>query len=294
MTGERVVTNGLVRDWPLPAAADGGDKHSRGTVLVVGGSVRVPGAAMLAGIAALRAGAGRLMVATTLSTAIPLGVTLPEALVAGMPESEEGGIDPGAADEIVAMAGDAAAVLIGPGLMDRQAVPALCRSVLDGVAAMDGDRPLVVLDAAALSTLDADADPFRELGGRVVLTPNAGELATVAGVEAADMDVCAVATDVAATLGAVVVVQGWICAPAGDRWRHEAGTAGLGTSGSGDVKSGIISGMAARGAEPAQAGVWGAHVHARAGERLVASIGMGFLARQLLEEIPPAMAEIAS
>lgn len=286
---EHVITNGLVREWALPVADDGGDKHTRGTVLVVAGSVRTPGAAMLAGIAALRSGAGRLMIATTRSSAVALGVAVPEALVAGLPETADGGIDPAAADEIAAMAGDSAAVLIGPGLMDR--VGELSSRLLP---ALGSDPPAVVLDAAALSSLDVAADPCANLRGRVVLTPNEGELASLAGVEPDALEVRVAAQSVAARVGAVVVVRGWIVTPDGEGWRHEAGTAGLGTSGSGDVKAGIVAGLAARGAVPAQAAVWGAHVHARAGERLTARVGLGFLARELLDEIPGAMAEISS
>lgn len=292
---EHVVTNGLVRDWSLPTASDDGDKHSRGTILVVAGAVRTPGAAMLAGVAALRAGAGRLQIATTASTAVALGVSVPEALVAGLAQTAEGGIDPSAADEILSMARGADAILLGPGLMDRTAVRQLTARVLGG---LDDDGPVVVLDAAVLSSIDAAADPLGKLGGRVLLTPNEGELATLADGVAPDadgiLDVRAAATSVARDLGAVVVVRGWIVSPEGECWRHEAGTSGLGTSGSGDVKSGIVAGIAARGAAAAQAGVWGAHVHARAGERLVTRVGLGFLARELLEEIPAAMAEISS
>ena len=69
---------------PIPAA---GDKDDRGRVLVVGGSVEVPGAALLAGTAALRAGAGKLQIATCRSIAPQLGLALPEALVIGLPET---------------------------------------------------------------------------------------------------------------------------------------------------------------------------------------------------------------
>ena len=64
----------------MPVDADG-DKYSRGTVLVIGGSAMTPGAVLLAGRAALRMGAGRLQIATVRDIAIPVGVALPEAMV---------------------------------------------------------------------------------------------------------------------------------------------------------------------------------------------------------------------
>ena len=85
----------------------------------------------------------------------------------------------------------------------------------------------------------------------------------------------------------------WIAAPDGDLWQDESGGAGLGVSGSGDVRAGITGGLLARGADPAQAAVWAAFLHGRAGERLASSVGrLGFLARELGAEIPRALAEI--
>jgi ADP-dependent NAD(P)H-hydrate dehydratase len=64
-------------------------------------------------------------------------------------------------------------------------------------------------------------------------------------------------------------------------------------SGSGDVMAGIVTGLAARGATPAQAAVWGTFLHGRSGDRLAAAVGrMGFLAREVLAEVPRVLAEI--
>jgi len=76
----------------------------------------------------------------------------------------------------------------------------------------------------------------------------------------------------------------------GRRWKSGTGTVGLGTSGSGDVLAGIIAGLSARGATPAQAAVWGTHVHGAAGDRLGASVG--YLARELTNEISAVMAAL--
>ncbi|HEY2429610.1 MAG TPA: NAD(P)H-hydrate dehydratase, partial [Acidimicrobiales bacterium] len=287
VTAPETVTSGLLRRWPLPMPDDSGDKHDRGTVLVVAGSVGVPGAALLTGTAALRAGAGRLMVATTRSTAVALGVALPEALVSGLPETGDGGIHPRALDEVMGMVGRAAAVVIGPGMTDADAVADLCAGVLDAV---DRDGPILVLDAAAVTNLRQPV----ELWERVILTPNRGELAALDG-DPASEDLEERVGRLASQLKAVVSVRGVVSSPDGRNWRHDGGTVGLATSGSGDVLAGVIGGLAARGAEPPQAAVWGVHVHGRAGERLTARLGgIGFLARELLDEIPAILTEIAS
>src|SRR5947208_2072689 len=87
----------LLRHWPLPALDDDGDKEDRGSVLVVGGARRMPGALILAGTGALRAGAGKLQMATPHSVSHLAAVTVPESCVFGLPESPAGGIDPVAA-----------------------------------------------------------------------------------------------------------------------------------------------------------------------------------------------------
>jgi ADP-dependent NAD(P)H-hydrate dehydratase len=83
MHEEQVITPGLLRAWPLPDPQ--GDKESRGTVLVVGGSRFTPGAILLVGVAALRAGAGRLQLAVDQTTAAALSIAVPEAKVVGLP-----------------------------------------------------------------------------------------------------------------------------------------------------------------------------------------------------------------
>jgi NAD(P)H-hydrate repair Nnr-like enzyme with NAD(P)H-hydrate dehydratase domain len=96
-------------------------------------------------------------------------------------------------------------------------------------------------------------------------------------------------------LGAVVGLKGartHIAAPDGQVFRNETGNVGLATSGSGDTLAGIIAGLAARGATALQATVWGTYLHGRAGDRLARRVGpLGFLARELLAEVPALMAE---
>src|SRR5437763_7657350 len=156
------LTPRLLRDWPLPVP-DGG-KHARGTVLVVGGAPATTGAVLLAGVAALRAGAGVLRLAVAESRAAALGVAVPEAAVYGLPE-RDGTIDGGlAADRVAAMAGSARVVLLGPGLDEVDQADALLRAL--------PPDPALVLDAYALAALAR-----RPLPGRrpVVLTPNVRE-----------------------------------------------------------------------------------------------------------------------
>ena len=282
-----VVSPQLLRGWPLPEPDDEGDKHQRGTILVVGGAVSTPGAVLLAALAALRVGAGRLQVATVADTAVALSVALPEAMVLGLDRAEDRSLSPTCTDEVARAADSAAAVVVGPGLLGDSVRP-LLEGLLPRLAGTT-----VVLDAVALTSLAGSPELLAPLDGDVVLTPNSGELAAL--LDGEDREGQDAARWVAERYRAVVAVRGWVAAPDGEVWADEAGGIGLGTSGSGDVLAGAVGGLLARGASPAQAAVWGQYLHAAAGDRLAARVGrVGFLARELLDELPLVLAGLRS
>jgi hydroxyethylthiazole kinase-like uncharacterized protein yjeF len=281
------VTPQLLRAWPLPSLDDGGTKHDRGTVLVVGGAESTPGAVLLAGLAALRVGAGRLQLATVSATAVALGVTLPEAMVVGLPAGPSGSLSPAAADRVVEQAAGAATVVLGPGLLGKDEARELLAATLPRL-----ECRWLVLDAVALTALAGHEELLDDKEG-VVLTPNEGELAALVGEQ--ELTGLDGARAVAERYGAVVATKGWVATPDGRAWRDEAGGVGLGTSGSGDVLAGVVGGLLARGAEPAQAAVWGQYAHAAAGDRLAAAQGrLGFLARELLDELPAVLTSLST
>jgi hydroxyethylthiazole kinase-like uncharacterized protein yjeF len=285
-----VVTSALLRAWPLPDP--GTDKETRGRVLVVGGHVETPGAVLLAAEAALRCGAGKLQVATVADAAGRLAMAMPEALVRPLPQTPEGDIADGASERILDLALDCRAVVLGPGMADPDACCALLERVVPRLTCT------VVLDALAHAYVSEHAEVLRQLPGGCILTPNLNELARTTGVdrEEVEQDPVPHATGLAKRTGAVVRCGGaesWIAAPDGRLWRDDTGGIGLGVSGSGDVLAGVVAGLAARGAEPAQAAVWGSHLHGRAGDRLAADIGpLGYLAREVAQQLPRVLTEI--
>jgi ADP-dependent NAD(P)H-hydrate dehydratase len=284
------VTADALRAWPLPEPTGG--KNARGSILVIGGSTETLGAVLLAAEAAMRAGAGKLQVATVASLAPFAAAALPEALVRALPETDGGAISAKAADVVRDLAEKADAVLIGPGMADKEETQAFGERLLPHLAG-----PLA-LDALGLACVTANDAAVQHLDGRVVFTPNPTELAIALHVkeDAIAEDPAGSALRLAERAQAVVGLGGavsWIAAPDGAVWRDESGEAGLGVSGSGDVRAGITGGLLARGADPAQAAVWAAFLHGRTGERLSSSVGpLGFLARELPGEIPRALAEI--
>ncbi|MBD8044480.1 NAD(P)H-hydrate dehydratase [Arthrobacter sp. Sa2BUA2] len=285
-TRGELITPALLRTWQVSRDAQG--KDDRGTVLVIGGARRTPGAALLAGRTALRVGAGRLTLAVAESAAVASAVALPESGAVGLPES--GGRIDGAAAPAVLAADLAAAdvVLLGPGLDNAGDTAELLRGLVPEIPR----DAAVVLDAYALGVFRDLTGIHEPLSGRLVLTPNRTEAALLLGREEVD-DAAAAAADIARTYGAVVTSQGRITAPDGRAWEVPAGNPGLATSGSGDVLAGAVAGFLARGAAPDQGACWGTYLHASAGDRLSSSKGpLSFLASELLEAMPQIMAEL--
>jgi len=284
----RAVDPDLLRSWPIPLDADD-DKNGRGSVLVIGGSARTPGAVELAGVAALRAGAGKLQLATVASVAAALSIAVPEALVESLPETADGAIEPdgdlGRLDDRVRQAD---AILFGPGLEDLDRSTRLLRWVVE----RRGDAVLVI-DALGLASLSLLDERRRKLCTGAVLTPNRAEtvqLVPSLGDEGSDGDR---AQAVARAFGAVTSTHGRIAAPDGRVWCDDTGGVGLATSGSGDVLAGLVAGVAARCGDPAQAACWGTHLHAAAGRRLSERMApVGFLAREIADEVPFVLAEL--
>jgi hydroxyethylthiazole kinase-like uncharacterized protein yjeF len=279
---------------PLPQPGKEGDKEERGRVLVVGGATEMPGAIILAGVAALRAGAGKLQIATCRSIAQAVAVAVPEARVFALPETRAGALAVSGAGEISERAKEVNAVLIGPGMIDEGAVVRLVQKLLPQLG-----KATVVLDAAALSCFAETPQCLHDLDRKAILTPHAGEMATMLGTDknAVTRDPLGTARKAARSFRAVVALKGaetHIAAHGVSKsYCNRAGNVGLATSGSGDTLSGIITGLAARGATPLQAAVWGVYLHARAGDALAKRIGqMGYLARELLAEVPAVMSKL--
>ena len=280
------VDDALLRAWPLPRPESDGDKEARGRVLVVAGSREMPGAAVLAGTAALRAGAGKLVIATPQSAAQSVAASVPEARVVALPEASDGGPSFHGLPLLHALARDTAALVIGPGMLGRESTVAFVQGLLPVFRHVP-----VLLDALAM-------DALRSVGRfaqPVILTPHAGEMAHLTGADKEDLQEEALdaARRHAAHWQVVLALKGArtiVARPDGEAWLHECETPGLGTSGSGDVLAGLIAGLVARGASPEQAAVWGVVLHARAGEALAARHGtLGYLARELAGEVPAIM-----
>lgn len=266
---------------PLPPVVDG-DKHSKGRILILGGSRAVPGAALLSATAAMRAGAGKLRIATVDRAAVPLGVAMPEAMVIALPEADDGGFAENAAKSVTELAGEVDAVVAGPGVKRNDA----CREIAETLLASDA---ALALDVAFLETLQP---PEEQRRSTPVLLPNAQELAALLDCDPKLVgdDPTGCGTRAAERYRSIVLVKGvtsHVITPGGEAWTYDGGAPGLGVSGSGDILAGIVGGLLARGAEPLNALLWSVWLHGEAGACLAKRVGpIGFLAREIADEIP--------
>jgi hydroxyethylthiazole kinase-like uncharacterized protein yjeF len=268
----------------LPALDPKGDKEIRGHVLVIAGDRDMPGAAVLASMAALRAGGGKLTVMTSAQTATGVGIAVPEARLVG-------GFTASALKALAVDVSDLGAVVIGPGMSAQRG----CERLANAAMKLFADTP-IILDAAAMAAgLNA-----RRHHATCLLTPHAGELAGLTGwpKERIVAEPEAAATEAAAHWDTHLLLKGSttvLATPGGLAWRHESQRPGLATSGSGDVLAGAIAGLLARGADLVCACAWATAAHDRCGERLGERIGeVGYLAREIVDEIPCAIADLAT
>lgn len=275
------LSRSTLRDYALPPIIDG-DKETKGRLLIVAGSRDVPGAALLAATAAMRAGAGKLRIATVETVAPHIGAGMPEAMVFGLPQSSVGGFAPAAVERIAELAAEADAVVAGPGVKRNASCGRIAHALLEIDAAL-------ALDVAVLEALEP-----RKFERRIppVFLPNAKELAALLDCDeaAVEHDPIGYGSHAAQLHAAIVLVKGptsHVVAPDGRTWTYKGGSPGLGISGSGDVLAGIVGGLLARGAEPLNALLWAVWLHGEAGAALAKKMGpIGFLAREIADEVP--------
>jgi len=257
-------------------------------VLVVGGSRGLTGAVCMAASAAIRVGAGYATVAVPADLEPIFEVKLTEVMSRGY-EGAAGRLASGSANDILAAGERAAAVVLGPGLGRDEDSFELARQLARGVAA-----PLLV-DADGLNAHAGRLDLIAERAAATVLTPHAGELGRLLGRESgaiADHRLAA-AREAASQSGAIVVLKGDDTIVAhGDRVAISAGgSPALATAGTGDVLSGTIGALLARGLEPFTATCAGVHAHQRAGRIAAERIGAteSVIATDVIAALPEAL-----
>ncbi len=260
-------------------------KFSSGQVTIAGGSRGLTGAVRMSSLAAIRAGAGYATVAVPADLEPVFEAGEPEVMSVGCPGGD-GCLAPASAKVLLRSFERAAAGVLGPGLGRDPGSVELAREVVGGIAA-----PLVI-DADGLNAFAGQLGPVAAREAPTVLTPHAGELGRLLGRDSEEIAAhrLASAREAAREAGAVVVLKGddtIVCD--GERVAVNAVSApGLATAGSGDVLSGVVAALLARGLEPFAAACAAVLAHARAGRDAAARIGAAesVIASDVIDSIP--------
>lgn len=288
MTRPTALTRAALRDFPLPSVGDG-DKNEHGQMLLIAGCRQISGSAILSSTAALRSGAGKVRIATVASVAPALALAMPEVLVHPLAEARDGGFANAAVSQSEKAAESADCIVAGPGLLESGVNATIAAGLLKQ------GKP-VVLDAGMLHCLRSKAKNCRGAAVPPILLPHSGEMASLLDRSEGSIedDPLGAAREAAALYGAYVLAKGpqsHVAAPDGRCWIFTGGVPGLGVSGSGDTLAGIVGALAARGADPLSALLWGVLLHGEAGEVLSRKVGpIGFLAREIPGELPALLA----
>lgn len=277
---------------PRPPAAN---KGNFGHVLVIGGSLGKAGAAAMASMAVLRAGAGLSTVATPKSVLSTVAGFHPEVMTEPLEETDEGTIslralEYGRVDKLVQ---GKTVLAIGPGISRNPETAEFVRT-----AVKKYDSP-IVLDADGLNAFEGCADQLNARGRTLVITPHPGEMARLAGltVAAVQHDRLNLARAFARQHGVTVVLKGHrtiIASPDGIIWANATGNPGMATGGMGDILTGMIAGLIAQNSKSILLSVVAAaHLHGLAGDVARETMGeQGLVATDLLAALPEAFRRV--
>ncbi|MGZ5354382.1 MAG: NAD(P)H-hydrate dehydratase [Actinomycetota bacterium] len=278
-----------VAAW-LPARAADTHKRAAGYVVVVGGSRLMTGAVGLMAGGAYRAGAGLVAAAVPASILPVVQGAIREAVFAPLEETDAGAVV-GGGERFAEILEQADALAVGPGMSTDERTGAWVRELVASV-----EVP-VVLDADGLNAFAGRAPELADRKADLVLTPHAGEFARLSGGSARELDADRVAgvRALAAETHAVVLLKGsrtLVATPDGSVRVNPTGGSFLATGGTGDVLTGMIAGMLARGLAPADAASAAAYVHGVAGRMAADAGGEGTTAGDVLDHVAAALVEV--
>ncbi len=277
----------VLRDLPRRDAVS--TKFSSGNVFILGGSNGLTGAPAMSALAAMRTGAGYVTVGAPASLELSFTVRLLEAMMVGLPE-DDGALHREAAGPALQAIDRADAVVLGPGLSKRPGARDFALEMFERI-----DVPLVI-DADGLGALvGCFPEDLPQRRWPTVLTPHAGELGRLLEIDSAEVGRARLkhARAAAAKARAYVVLKGddtLVVSPNGTAAISRGGAPALATAGTGDVLSGVIGAMLAKGLAPAHAACAGVYAHLRAGQLAAAPHGAdGVIASDVILSLPAAL-----
>lgn len=269
----------------LPSRAVDSHKGSYGRVVLIGGSIGMSGAISLAGLGALRGGAGLVYLACPRSVWSAVAAIEPSYLTVPLPEDSLGRLAIPSIPEIMTACQNADAVAIGPGLGQSDELREVVSQIIREV-----DVPCVV-DADALNLLVDRLGLFASARSLRVLTPHPGEFARLTGLPIREIQAHreSLAVEFAQRHRVVLVLKGaGTIVTDGDRlFINRTGNPGMATGGTGDVLTGLITSLIAQGADPFDAACLGCHLHGLAGDIAAEELSPpGMIASDLPKYLP--------
>jgi NAD(P)H-hydrate epimerase len=280
---------------PLPKLAPRSPESHKGNfghVLLVGGSRGMSGAISLAGMAALRSGAGLVTIGTP-DVCQPIVASFePSYMTVPLAADEQGRLAKTAHRRIAEIAAKCTSIGCGPGMQLTADV-----DYLVGRMYLEFTPPMVV-DADALNALATQPDLFSRHAGPRVVTPHPGEFARLVGIEKLDPSQREDrAIDFAIRGNIVVVLKGHqtIVTDGKNIYHNNTGNPGMATGGCGDVLTGIITALLGEGLSTFEAAQLGVYVHGLAGDLAAQDLGQtSLIASDLIRFLPPAFRQVAA
>ena len=272
----------------LPERTVDTHKRATGVLVVVAGSRDMTGAVRLIAQAAGRIGAGLIQVAVPASILPTVQAGLVEATFLPLPETARGTVAEEALAPVLERLQGADALAVGPGLSTDEETAGFVRRLLR-------ESPVpIVLDADGLNAFAGRASELWPRTSEAVLTPHVGEFTRLAGISSRELadDRVAHVRALAASTRTVTLLKGSrtvVATPGGLVRINPTGGPVLATAGSGDVLTGIIGGLLARGLDAGDAASAGAYVHGLAGMFAGGSLGEGTLASDVAARVPDAV-----
>jgi NAD(P)H-hydrate epimerase len=271
-----------------PARAAGSTKFSSGQVLVVGGSRGLTGAVSMAALAAIRTGAGYATAAVPADLEHIFEIKLTEVMTIGC-ASRDGRLRPAASEQILGQAKRAAAVVLGSGMGREQGTQRLIQELTERIEA-----PLVI-DADGLNAFTGRIEKLAARKAPFVITPHAGEMGRLLDRDSKEVGAKRIesAREAAARCGGIVLLKGDdTIVTDGERLAVNAiSSPQLATAGTGDVLSGMIAALIARGVEPFAATCAAVVAHSRAGREAGSRVGHdSVIAGDVIDSIPAGLA----
>lgn len=286
-----LITEEMIKEYFQPRASET-HKGTYGHALLLGGAEGMCGAMIMASYAALKSGAGLVTVGVPQSLLPIVQSSVAELMCRPLAQTRDSAISIDALPAIENLLGMASVCAIGPGMSRYSEANAVLRLVLEKAGIP------VLIDADGINALEGDTAVLMNRQVPVIITPHPGEMSRLTGLSIAEIQKnrMEIAREYACKWGITVVLKGnktVIASPSGETYINISGNPGMATAGSGDVLSGIITGLMAQGLKPLTAAVSGVYIHGLAGDKAVESTGeRGLVAGDLINALPDILSKL--